>query len=204
MTKLHYKNLTDRQIKNRLRAWYQLATPAQHVEGMHWYSHDAGAFVRTTAAQYGLPAYTVAAVLSALSPSIQWERNKLDAIATIEYYQSGVTDPDALTVCTYGANKLKALGMLYSGDAISVKARKTHNFALNCAGLSTRHVVIDRWHYRACTALPSAGKVLCHEQGTKAQYARLERLTIELADELGLEPCQLQAIVWVTIRANWK
>lgn len=195
---VHY---SDTKIKNRLSAWYDAATDAEKKDGLHWYD-DAQNFCFAMAEKYSIDAYKVATVVSCLSPNNKWGRNKIDAEAVIIAHQNGMS-PDSVKVCTYNANKLKAFKAL-DGMLIAESAPKTHAFAMNVGELSSDHITIDKWHLRACVTKPSEGKQDCPESCTAKQYRRIERITAEIAKEKGIKSYQLQAVIWVAIRNNWK
>ena len=192
-------NVSDRVISNRMREWYHLS-PDLHDKGLVWYK-DAYEFTHRIAKKYGLDAYTVAVVLSRLSPTNKWARNKIDCENLIIAYLLG-KHPDEVKVCTYHANKVKAFQAM-EGIDIEESSPKTHAFAMNIAHMSPDHVTIDRWHLRACVTRPREGVVKCVDSCTNPQYKRIERVTAKLANELGIKGYELQAIIWVSIKNKW-
>jgi len=201
--------LTDQEISANLRAWYLHAEkhPTEDIlkQGKEWYK-DAQAFTKKIAKQYVIDSYSVAGVVSALSPNNRWERNKVDAEAVINAWALGLS-PDDIKVCTYGANKRKAFAILNGEIEITAKSPKTHAFAMNVGLNSPDHITIDKWHLRACVTRPSDGVTDCVESCTAVQYRRLEAITAQCLN--GLTPkrvmkgYQLQAIIWVTIKKVW-
>jgi hypothetical protein len=190
---------TERVIKNCLMDWFN-ACPELHDQGLEWYK-EAYEFTHRIAKKYGIDAYTVAVVLSFLSPNNKWERNKIDCEEVIIAYLLGKS-PDDVKVCTYTANKIKAFKAMEGLD-IEESAPKTYAFAMNIAYMSPDHVTIDKWHLRACLTKPREGVVDCVESCTKAQYKRIEKLTAKLAKKLGITGYELQAIIWVSIKHKW-
>ena len=69
------KKLTIRQQANRIRKWYDLATPAQIADGLQWYS-EAHILAVELSAKYGVSVIQAAQVISVLSPQKQWNTNK--------------------------------------------------------------------------------------------------------------------------------
>lgn len=195
------KDLSDRQIENRLKAWLDESTQQEREEGISWYS-EAQMFVEHTSKKYGIAPYKVAGVVSALSPNNKWERNKYDAITVIKAYLADIS-PDDVKVCTYNANKKKAFEILRGNTEITAKSPKTHSFAMNVGLLSPDHITIDKWHLRACVTKPSDGIVDCMESCTSAQYRSIESITADLAHKSGYKGYELQAIIWVTIKRVW-
>ena len=201
MNKLSTVDLSDRQIKNRLMSWYSVATEDQIGRGFEWYK-EAQAFTQDIAKRFRISPYVVACVVSCLSPSVKWSRNKLDAFNIIEAHTSG-KDPHAVTVCTYGQNKTKAIKILNEQAQLLSVSPKTHSFAMNIAKLSRDHVTVDRWHMRACTIAHNAKRCAVVEAPTAKQYRRVERITAELAQQIGIAGFEIQAIIWLSVREGW-
>ena len=194
--KLSIRNLSDIKIKNNLKYWLKLATKNEVDQGKNWYK-DAQDFTEYLSKKYGIDSYVCASVISALSPNNKWDRNKIDAEAVINAY---IDDHKDVKVCTYNANKNKAFDIL-NGKLITEKSPKTHAFAMNVGLLSSDHITIDKWHLRACVTKSKADAV---ESCTLVQYRRAEKITSQIAKENNLKGYELQAIIWVTIRNNWK
>lgn len=185
-----------------LLACYQKATPEQITSGKAWYQ-AAKEFADVTSTAYKLTPYVVAQVISALSPAAKWERNLIDAKRICEaYYHRGYIGANAVTVTTYGKNKAKALQILLGKLELSPKqGLKTYNFAQNIADPSNaNHVTIDRHAYRILTGDGQRGEIKLTPQG----YARASHVYKLLAKDLGLTPCELQAITWVVYREGLK
>lgn len=198
MNKLTVINYSDTKIKNRLKYWLDLATNEEIKSGMKWYK-DAQSFAGYLSDKYKIDSYICASVISALSPNNRWDRNKIDAEAVVIAWLNGLSS-DSVKVCTYNSNKVKAFDIL-DGKIITEKSPKTHAFAMNVGLLSSEHITIDKWHIRACLTKEKRDVV---ETVTSAQYRRIERITAELAKEFGYKGYEFQAIIWVTIRNNWK
>lgn len=194
--KLTVKNLSDIKIKNNLRHWLNMANREEIDQGKDWYM-DAQNFTKYLSEKYRIDSYICASVISALSPNNKWNRNKIDAEAVIKAFIDGHKD---VKVCTYNSNKEKAFKIL-DGELITEKSPKTHSFAMNVGLLSGDHITIDKWHLRACVTKYKAD---CIEACTSVQYRRIEKITSQIAKENNLKGYELQAIIWVTIRNNWK
>ena len=78
---------SNRTIKSNLIKWIDFANEEQIEAGKFWY-YDAKLFCKETAELYKIDAYTVATVVSCLSPNNKWEQNKKDTIATLNYFMS--------------------------------------------------------------------------------------------------------------------
>ena len=196
-------NTTDRKIYNSLERWYLSATPNQKLAGLTWYE-EAQNFTRELSERHNICRYKAAAVTSALSPNNRWSRNKVDAESIIEtYVHLGPEAAAAVKVCTYNNNKLKAIKILEGSVELAAKSPKTHSFALNIGLLSNSHVTVDKHHIRACLVHPNAGKVDTIESVTPAQYRRIEAITVKLSRAYDMKAYEMQAVIWVTIRAAW-
>lgn len=192
---------TDRVIYNNLKTYLEEATSQEWADGKEWYK-EAQIFCKMSALWYGVDAYKVAAVVSALSPNNKWERNKTDAQAVIIAHQNGLNE-DSVKVCTYNANKRRAFEILRGNTEITSKSPKTHAFAMNVGLNSPDHITVDKWHLRACVTKSREGVVECAETCTAAQYRRVEAITAQLAHDYGLKGYEAQAIIWVTIKRIW-
>lgn len=183
-------------------AVHQLATAADRAEGRAWYAR-AQAIAAELAETYGVPLATAAGVIAALSPRNKWARNVADAEALIRTH---AVDPDsaaAVKVCTFSANKGKALAILAAApaDAADVAAilsgPKLQEF-FACIMGDAAEVCIDGHAYsiwlgdRVTLAnVPAIGVKLRRE--IKAAYR-------EAAEALGLPAYEVQAVTWCTWR----
>ena len=204
--KRNSRKLTTKEIVTYLISWYKEATPEEIQAGIDWYK-DAQNFVYITHEEFNplienLTPYMVAGVLSATSPNNRWERNKVDTITVLKAIVAGLP-PEAVKVCTYNANKIKAFEIGKGNIEITAKSPKTHSFAMNVGILSADHITIDKWHLRACVTNPKDGIVDCMEGCTATEYRRLEAITADIANMLGYKGYELQAIIWLTIKRVW-
>jgi hypothetical protein len=198
--KLTVTNYSDTKIKNRLKAWLDIANEEQILLGKNWYK-EAQEFAKYLSETYKIDSYICASVVSALSPNNKWERNKIDAETVIKAHLNGIA-PENIKVCTYNPNKIKAFDIL-NGKLITEKSPKTHSFAMNVGLLSSDHITVDKWHLRACLLYPNDGILPCVESCTSVQYRRIEKITAQLSKEYNLKGYELQAIIWVTIKDAW-
>jgi len=191
---------TDRVMRNNLMAWYKYATPKQVRDGKAWYK-EANSFATKLADRSGHDSYVIASVISALSPRNKWERNLIDAEA-VTWAHARDLDLEAVKVCTFTKNKIKAFRILNHADVITAKSPKTHSFAMNVGKLSEDHVTVDSWHLRACQCKPSkpVKPKQVQESVTPLQYERVVDITKECAEKVGVKPYEFQAIVWVAIK----
>ena len=193
--------MTRHNIDN-IKAIYQLATLTEKQEGVTWYP-SALAIARELAERHDVTTSQAIGVIAALSPRNRWERNVIDADALIGAYVAGGEEQAALTkVCTFGANKAKAIRVLALiaptlDQVLAVlSGPKLREFASCIAGLAD--VCID-------------GHAFCIWQGERSGLADVPAIGVKLrrqikadyitaADELGLTPAACQAITWVAWR----
>ena len=198
--------MTRTNIDN-IKAIYQLATLTEQQDGIAWYP-AAKAIAGRLAERYEITETTAIGVIAALSPRNRWDRNVQDADSLIAAFVAGGAEQANLTkVCTFGANKAKAIRTLENEqDAIECVRRdevlailsgpKLREFASCIAGLDD--VCIDGHAFCIWAAnrtglkdVPAIGVKLRRE--IKADYRAA-------AEELGLTASALQAITWVAWR----
>ena len=198
--------MTRTNIDN-IKAIYQLATLTEQQDGIAWYP-AAREIAARLADRHGITETTAIGVLAALSPRNRWERNVQDADSLIAAYVAGGAEQAQLTkVCTFGANKAKAIRILaHEQDALECVRRddvlailsgpKLREFASCIAGLDD--VCIDGHAFCIWSAnrtgladVPAIGVKLRRE--IKADYQAA-------AEELGLTPSACQAITWCAWR----
>lgn len=187
---------------DNIKAVYQLATAAELVKGTNWYP-TAGWIAIALADRYEISKPQAIGVIAALSPRNKWERNVTDAENLISAY---VADPKSTTtvkVCTFGANKAKAIKILGLSRAATLEdvlailsGPKLREFASCIAGLP--EVTIDGHAYciwnggrTSLKDVPSIGVKLRRQ--IKADYQAA-------AADLGITPAACQAITWCAWR----
>ena len=189
--------------QRNIEAIYQLATTQEQVDGKGWYPR-AHVIAQTIAADYGFNVNTVVGVIAALSPRNKWERNVHDAEALIAAYKAGGEEQALATkVCTFGANKAKAIEIckLYDptfADVCAIlKGPKLQEF-FHCIVGCTSEVCID-------------GHAFCIWNGGRTSLADVPSIGVKLrreikgdyvvaAHHLKVTPAALQAITWVAYR----
>jgi hypothetical protein len=183
---------TVQGVRNIL-AVYDQATQDERAAGEEWY-RDAHAFAGH------LPAPTVshgAGILAALSPSTNWEKNKIDALALCEMRE-------AATVTTYGQNKVKALRILAGEYPENVLGgRKVLNFYGSILGYASA-VCLDRHALSIALDRKMNEKDLERWYGLLTKNAKRYQKYIEMymqaARAFGLFGYQMQAITWTAWR----
>ncbi len=195
--------MTRTNVHN-IKAVFQLASPEEIVTGKAWYQ-IAKAAAQLIAERHGVSEVVAIGVIAALSPRNRWSRNLIDAENLIEAYVADSESAAEVKVCTFGANKAKALRILENldltfPDAIDIlSGPKLTEFA-RCIrwSASTDEVCID-------------GHAYCIWNGGRTSLADVPRIGVKLraqikedyrdaASDLGLNPSALQAITWVAWR----
>lgn len=187
------------KLKSNLYKVYNQASPEERDQGLYWYqtAHDDAMQV---AVKYGLSADTVAGVIAALSPGLQWGLNIAHARELIGAHMACKPLP---MVGVYGKrNVSKAIAIIDGSKALDVlplTGPKTRAFFSNIARpLVSEDVTIDR--HAKCAAYYMLKDRDKFSLVRVAEYKQLARAYSEVANEAGLLPNQLQAIVWVV----WK
>jgi len=187
---------------DNIKAIYQLASLVEEQDGINWYP-NARQIARNLADRHGIHPAEAAGVIAALSPRNRWERNVQDADALITAFQAGGAEQAMLTkVCTFGANKAKAIriltaGVLTDADVLAIlSGPKLQEFYSCIQGIAD--VCIDGHAYciwagerTGLADVPAIGKKLRAQIKDDYQHA---------ADELGMTAASLQAITWVAWR----
>lgn len=176
-------NAYARRIEQVLGA----ATEQQRLDGLSWYD-NAQKFAATVAASTGYSVSQVSGVIAALSPQIEWERNKQIA----QDYCHGRTVPDQTQ-----ANLRKAQRILDGEDPEIVLCskwgyRKTLMF-YRCIMGQWENVCIDRHAAYLATGVP-------HSNLRGSRYDRIAQAYRNVAKRNNLWPAQAQAIAWLTWR----
>ena len=138
------KKLTIRQQANRIRKWYDLATPYQIADGLTWY-HAANILANTLATRYGVTTIQAAQVIAVLSPQKKWDANKREALAIFNQHFNGVTP--ALSYFATARTISECHSIMAGAWALPAKRIKTYSFAdniaymdsLNCSCSTYRH-----------------------------------------------------------------
>jgi len=204
---MRFSELSPQQ--GNIVAKFTLATTQEIVTGKQWYL-DAHKIAGRIASMYEIHHAQVAAVIAALSPNNKWERNCQDAENIIcAYYHGTVDDALAVKVCTYKANKIKAVkclakGMGYDDLKNVLNGPKVIEFFHCIVGVPHRDVCIDGhaysiWYGERLTMkeVPNIGKKL--RERIKEDYVTVTDWINEELDT-SFEPSQIQAITWVAHR----
>ena len=154
------------------------------TEGERWY-RESRRYARQLAREYGGGVGRAAGVVAALSPQVQWERNKVmarDVMATGEAIgQTGANLTKAWRIWS-GERPLQVLG--------GPKVRAFYRAMMGDEDAA----VIDTWMLQA---------IGWPQQGLSArQYERCAAALTEAASYTHLTTAQFQAVVWTHIRGG--
>jgi hypothetical protein len=188
-----------RNVTKNLKQIYQCATNEELKQGKEWYL-NARLICRRISKNYNVPFIKACAIMSALSPFVNWKRNIRDTEGFIKYELGG----GKKYMCgTFGPNVAKAYKLLHLKNA-SVKSiidllhgYKTVNFFLNIYSSRYEAVTIDR--HMLNVIFDEVGKWKEYNL-TPKRYLSIKNEIKKAASELGLKAYQLQAISWIV----WK
>jgi hypothetical protein len=177
------------------------------IDGSKWYE-SANLVAVMLSDRYDITVPQAAGCISALSPSVLWESNILDAETLIKGYNAGLS-VDKITVSTYGQNKDKCFRILDSDGSVEAvrdqfnEGTKTHAFYWNILCMdTTTYVTVDR--HAVGVALASNGSDHLRLSVTPKRYRDISEAYRLAARVLGYTaPCMLQAACWVAYRDNF-
>lgn len=174
------------RYRANLRRAFARATDADKREGVAWYP-TAQAGCDTWANGFSLDSRTIACVIAAISPQCDWTSNLRIAFEVLAG-QALVTG-GALRVNVEKARAIledKAVTL----DRYFKNGPKVTAFAANLSG-DARAVTVDQHAVQAAMNNPT------WSHGVKPNvYAIVADCYRTVADELGLRPCDFQAIIW--------
>lgn len=183
-------------------AVYELANVTDRTAGESWYP-TAYAIACKLAEKYNISPIVAAGVIAALSPRNKWERNVADAENLTKVYS---VDPDSVAsvkVCTFGANKAKAVQMLAEAPetvdaALNILSGPKLQEFFSCIMGIDGEVCIDGHAYSIWAGdritlanVPNIGKKLRAQ--IKADYT-------EAAKIANVKSSEMQAVTWCAWR----
>ena len=162
--------------------------------GLVWYD-EAILFVQSLANECKLSFDVVNHCLCVLSNSNDWETNKKDCTRMVKAFIANESI-DSFKVSTYGNDKRKAWNVLKNNIRIQPSSLKTYSFAMNIANVDNHYnVTIDR-HMLSAMLIREYGSI------TPLKYSMFRDSIIEVAKTFGIQPKQMQAILWLQIKIN--
>lgn len=180
--------LTNRTVGARIDRAMQRATEDDILAGKFWYA-EAHALAVMLSDESDLTLLQAACVIAHLSPKVSWAKNQEAAYQLVKH---GRRLPGIMR-----APFDRAVQAMTADDPLATfgpDARKTRSFALNIAGF-TEEVTVDIWIARAVGVTEAQLKRV----GVYEGIAHCFRLA---AKRYGMDPSQIQAIVWVVVRGS--
>jgi hypothetical protein len=178
---------------NNILRMFDMATMDEIYLGCEWYA-EANRQAQTICANTGYNLAAVCGIIAALSPRNKWSRN-------IEDVRNLLADDNA-KVSTFHRNKAKAaeikslLNPSFDQVLDIIKGDKVCSFYANILNPNLPDIVtvdshaIGVWLGSRATGQSAKGDA----------YQTIQQAYIDTANGLGLIPCQLQAITWLTYR----
>lgn len=171
----------------RLLHHYKLASHEVRVDGTDWYPL-ARRIVERMAIEYDYPATTVAGVIAALSPRLQWAPNLRAARAVLR----GEVPRGVFSASLRKAQAIADRGTLpYPLDVLG--GPKVRAFFLALMGRDDV-AVVDTWVLRAVG--------YDTDKLTPKAYDAISQALRIAAAEVGITTARLQAIAWVAVRGR--
>jgi hypothetical protein len=194
----------SKRFTRRIRAWHDLASPADKAKGKLWYRtvHERAAAL---ADETGLSIAQVCGVISALSPACEFGLNLRQAEALCRQWAEG-GPLDEVVLSTYGKQQAKAKRIVSLaghhtaadvGLLLGKRALKTLAFFYNILNPDESTSVTIDVHIIA--SMDFSGQFV---QGALWCYNRISKAFQAVAEELRLRPCELQAIVWLAYKSE--
>lgn len=183
-------------MKN-IKLIYKNTTIGEKINGENWY-FEARQFAAKVSNDHKVDFLKVCGVISALSPSVQWDVNKFQAENLILHMIYGQR-----SICsTYANNVLKAEQIFRSDGTKKAIEKillgkvgfKTLAFFRNISDENSNDVTIDR---HILTAIGFDKPSL-----TRKRYYEIEGKFKRTAKGLGITPYMLQAIIWINQLSN--
>lgn len=190
-------------MENLVRVFNQSATHERRDGTAAYRTYHA--IISDVARRHGFSTRVGAAVFSALSPNNSYLDNLRDADRLLAAAAAQETI-ESFKVRTYGQNKRKAWAIAMGAEPLDlIVAPKTRNFFLNVNDPDDRDPVTIDGHMlnvwngeRRPLASSDPSLRISGLRGEK--YEEIADGFRDLAQALGLIPCELQAILWLTWR----
>ena len=189
------KNLSTRQMINRLKKFCSLVSDTDIRDGLNWYQ-IANTKAFELVVKYSITVEQAAQVIALLSPQVTWAQNLINADTVINAFKLGGINK-VLECKMFASNqqKIKCAECLQGVYTIPVTAQKTYSFYKNIL-LDKDFVTIDRHAIKAACNESRGGGV----QITSKQYKTAAEAFKRVASLKKLTGYQLQAILWLTYK----
>ena len=190
MTQWHARRA---ELVNNLVRLYESASPTARADGALWYPR-ARAIVDEWSAHYGVPRNTVAMVIAALSPQVEWSRNLImsdDVLAQRPLSVRGAFIRNEMKARQIREDRSEHLSTLMT---LFPQGPKVNSFAWNLAGHDTI-VTVDTHAVQAALDDPTTTVTL-----RWAPYKVFAECYATAAARVGLSAAAFQAVCWLA----WK
>ena len=212
MPQLTISKETYKITKGNIIKMYEKASKKEIAETSKWYS-DAQTFTETLSLEFNnqISSIKIAGVIAALSPRNEWNRNKFDAeqickeFLSNKYYQLNLFGYHFLLnskVCTFHANKSKAIKILLSDDSeieTILKGNKLINF-YRCIIGDSEAICIDGHAFNIAanrvTSLAEVPPISDKNYKIIANVYRETKNFINKEYNLNLKTYQIQSVTW--------
>ena len=179
-------------MKKHIESWFLKASHIQTVKGKIWYKEAC----KLAHSKGRVNAWKLAQIISVLSPQVDWETNKKNALLVWDCLQAG-NDIHGVKIFATCLQKDMCERIYNNTDEIPTTAVKTYNFANNIYNpINSDYITIDRHAVKVALNDLKAGGVAI----TKKQYKEVSKAYTAIANKHMLLPCELQAITWLTYK----
>lgn len=183
-------------LKARLKSFYKLATPEEQLAGRNWY-REMYNWVEAVAEARDMDVMQACGIFAALSPQMSVDRNKA---LFMQYVKTGAASHYGVLIdkCQQieNADTAQEIEDILNGNKIASFFRNIWDYE------AYGKVTIDRHALATMLQTPATVKPLDDGQYsmTNKQYSQFEAIYQSIADEVGILPHQLQAVLWDTYR----
>lgn len=175
-----------------IRGRWAEASADDLAAGLRWYSEAHATAEALAAGTSGAVTVEQAAgVIAALSPRVQWARNVALAALVVEAHTLGARMPGGVF-----RRQLSTACAILDGRQAGPTGPKVSAFHRAIMG-DRSAVVVDVWAARAAGVPMPQGRTL-----NRTQYRAIEAAYREAAEALAVDPRDLQAAVWVSVRGR--
>ncbi len=190
-----------RELCRNLRKQWRLVTETDRTEGLAWYPVAQG-IIRQWSEHYRYSIDTVAAVVAAISPQVEWTRNLIiadDVLAQRPPSIGGVLHTnlrkaERLRDTDFRSENLEAWNLTTRMQEQFKAGPKVLTFALNLSG-DMDALTIDPHAFQCALADPLSRLTI-----RPIVYSIIADCYRTVADEIGVAPATFQAILW----HSWK
>jgi len=181
---------TTHEMVENIKAVYRQAYPHQHIAGMEWYE-VANSLCQGWSKKYNVTFEQAAGVLAGISPRLAWNLN-------VAYCERILATGTAPIMHGTLAKVRRILAGEHPADVLG--GRKVMSFYANIVSPQfDTHVTVDRHAFDIAVGKvgdDKSRKVL----DRKGMYEYVADAYRAAAGDLGVAPCQVQAVTWVVWR----